>query len=87
MKNLVQRTSLRKFSTHNNQYYIDLEKKYISQHVFTTPVALVKGKGAFVWDAEGNKYQDWLSGVGSVNQGHCHPKIAKAISDQVKTLH
>jgi len=39
-----------------------------------------------VWDVEGNKYYDFLSAYGAVNQGHCHPKITKALTEQANTL-
>lgn len=42
--------------------------------------------GVYVWDVEGNKYFDFLSAYSAVNQGHCHPKIVKALTDQAKKL-
>ncbi|HSH50714.1 MAG TPA: ornithine--oxo-acid transaminase, partial [Bacteroidales bacterium] len=50
------------------------------------PVVLEKGEGVFVWDVEGKKYYDFLSAYSAVNQGHCHPKIVKALSDQAQKL-
>jgi ornithine--oxo-acid transaminase len=50
------------------------------------PVVLSKGEGVFLWDAEGKRYYDFLSAYSAVNQGHCHPKIIKALVDQAKTL-
>ena len=47
---------------------------------------LDRGEGVFVWDAEGKKYYDFLSAYSAVNQGHCHPKIIKALHDQSKKL-
>jgi ornithine--oxo-acid transaminase len=47
---------------------------------------LSKGKGVYVWDVEGKQYYDFLSAYSAVNQGHCHPKIVKALHDQVSTL-
>ena len=40
----------------------------------------------YVWDVEGNRYYDFLSAYSAVNQGHCHPRLVKAISDQAGTL-
>ena len=50
------------------------------------PVALNKGEGVFVWDMEGKRYFDFLSGYSSVNQGHRHPKIVQAMKNQLDLL-
>lgn len=42
--------------------------------------------GIYVWDVEGNKYFDYLSAYSACNQGHCHPKIVKALTDQASKL-
>lgn len=44
-------------------------------------------QGIFMWDIEGKKYYDFLGGFATLNQGHCHPKIIKAMTDQVSRLH
>lgn len=49
-------------------------------------MALCRGKGAYVWDVEGNKYLDFLSAYSSVSQGHCHPKVVNALIDQAQML-
>ncbi len=49
-------------------------------------IALVEGSGTTVWDAEGNEYLDFVSGIAVTNIGHCHPKMVRAIQDQVETL-
>jgi ornithine--oxo-acid transaminase len=49
-------------------------------------VVLEKGRGVFVWDVEGNKYFDFLAAYSAVNQGHCHPKIVKALNRQSEKL-
>ncbi|MDD3788967.1 MAG: ornithine--oxo-acid transaminase [Petrimonas sp.] len=69
-----------------SQQFIDLEDKYGAHNYHPLPVVLSKGKGAFVWDVDGKKYFDFLSAYSAVNQGHCHPKIVKALSDQAETL-
>lgn len=51
------------------------------------PAVLSSGKGVFVYDVDGKKYFDYLSGYSSVNQGHCHPKIIDALVKQVSVLH
>tara|TARA_Y100001935_G_scaffold105768_1_gene87789 strand:- start:166874 stop:168136 length:1263 start_codon:yes stop_codon:yes gene_type:complete len=65
---------------------IALEDKYGAHNYHPLPVVLSKGEGVFVWDPEGNKYYDFLSAYSAVNQGHCHPKIVKALQDQAETL-
>ena len=69
-----------------SQYYIELEEKYGAHNYHPLPVVLTKGEGVFVWDADGKKYYDFLSGYSAVNQGHCHPKIVKAFIDQSQKL-
>lgn len=49
-------------------------------------IALVEGAGTSVWDAEGNEYLDFVSGIAVTNIGHCHPKMVRAVQDQVETL-
>lgn len=50
------------------------------------PVVLQKGEGSLVWDVEGKEYLDCLAAYSAVNQGHCHPKIVKALVDQAQVL-
>lgn len=70
----------------NTQYYLDLEEKYSAHNYHPLPVVLSKGEGIFVWDVEGKKYFDFLSGYSAVNQGHCHPKIISALTEQAQKL-
>lgn len=70
----------------SSQQAIDLENKYGAHNYHPLPVVLAKGKGAFVWDVEGKRYFDFLSAYSAVNQGHCHPKIIKALTDQAQTM-
>ncbi|HKK24763.1 MAG TPA: ornithine--oxo-acid transaminase [Gracilimonas sp.] len=65
---------------------IELEDKYGAHNYHPLPVVLSKGEGVYVWDPEGNQYFDFLSAYSAVNQGHCHPKITKALTDQASTL-
>ena len=65
---------------------IDLENKYGAHNYHPLPVVLSKGEGIYVWDVEGKKYFDYLSAYSAVNQGHCHPKIIRCLSDQAKKL-
>jgi len=68
------------------QDYIALEDKYGAHNYHPLPVVLEKGEGPYVWDVEGNKYFDFLSAYSAVNQGHCHPKIIKALVKQAEVL-
>jgi ornithine--oxo-acid transaminase len=70
----------------NSQDYINREDKYGAHNYHPLPVVLERGEGPFVWDVEGKRYFDFLSAYSAVNQGHCHPKIVKALTDQAQTL-
>jgi len=65
---------------------IALEDKYGAHNYHPLPVVLSRGEGVYVWDVEGKKYYDFLSAYSAVNQGHCHPKIVGAMTEQAKTL-
>ena len=65
---------------------IDLEDQYGAHNYHPLPVVLSKGKGVHVWDAEGNKYYDFLSAYSAVNQGHCHPRIINKLKKQGEEL-
>ena len=69
-----------------SQHYIELEEKHGAHNYHPLPVVLEKGEGVYVWDVEGNRYYDFLSGYSAVNQGHCHPRIVKALVDQASKL-
>lgn len=66
--------------------YIAQEEKYGAHNYHPLPVVLDRGEGIFVWDVEGKKYFDFLSGYSAINQGHCHPKIVDALIEQSKKL-
>lgn len=66
--------------------YIAKEDKFGAHNYHPIPVVLARGEGIFVWDVEGNKYYDFLAAYSAVNQGHCHPKIVKALTEQANTL-
>ncbi|KAG5345030.1 OAT protein, partial [Acromyrmex heyeri] len=72
--------------TLTSQQVFDRESKYGAHNYHPLPVALCKGQGVFMWDIEGKRYFDFLSAYSAVNQGHCHPRIYKALIDQAKTL-
>jgi ornithine--oxo-acid transaminase len=66
--------------------FINTEEKYGAHNYHPLPVVLTKGKGIFLWDVDGKKYYDFLSGYSAVNQGHCHPEILNALIEQAQTL-
>ncbi len=68
------------------QYFIDLEDQYGAHNYKPLDVVLNRGKGVWVWDVDDNKYLDCLSAYSAVNQGHCHPKIMQALTEQAQKL-
>ena len=70
----------------NATKFIDQENKYGAHNYHPLPVVLSRGKGCYLWDVDGKKYFDFLSAYSAVNQGHCHPKIVKDLTDQAETL-
>ena len=69
-----------------SEEFMEMEARYGAHNYHPLPVVLAKGEGAFVWDCEGKRYFDFLSAYSAVNQGHCHPKIIKALKDQADQL-
>jgi len=69
-----------------SQDFIRLEEKYGAHNYHPIDVVIDRGRGVWVWDVEGKKYLDFLSAYSAVNQGHCHPKILKALTDQAQKL-
>jgi ornithine--oxo-acid transaminase len=65
---------------------MDMGLKFGAHNYHPLPVVLERGEGIFMWDVEGKKYYDFLSAYSAVNQGHCHPTIVKALTEQVSTL-
>jgi ornithine--oxo-acid transaminase len=69
-----------------SQHAIDLEERYGAHNYHPLPVVLDSGKGVFVWDVEGKRYYDFLSAYSAVNQGHCHPRLVKAMQEQAERM-
>jgi ornithine--oxo-acid transaminase len=65
---------------------MELEDKFGAHNYKSIPVVLEKGEGVHVWDVEGKQYFDFLSAYSAVNQGHCHPRIVKALITQAQKL-
>jgi ornithine--oxo-acid transaminase len=70
----------------SSQEAILLEEKYGAHNYHPLPVVLTKGEGVYLWDVEGKRYFDFLSAYSAVNQGHCHPRIIRALTEQAKEL-
>ena len=70
----------------NASYYIALEEKYGAHNYHPLPVVIERGQGVYLFDVEGKQYFDFLSGYSAVNQGHCHPAIIKAMTEQASKL-
>jgi len=66
--------------------YMDREARFGAHNYHPIPVVLERGEGIFVWDVEGKKYFDFLSAYSAVNQGHCHPKLVQALTNQAQKL-
>ena len=78
--------TLAKTAHQSTEYFLNLDEKYGAHNYHPLPVVLTKGEGVFVWDVEGKKYFDFLSGYSALNQGHCHPKIIGALVEQAQRL-
>ncbi|KAK7951823.1 ornithine aminotransferase [Apiospora aurea] len=65
---------------------IDAEHKLAAHNYHPLPVVFAKASGVDVWDPEGNQYIDFLSAYSAVNQGHCHPELVKALTEQAGRL-
>ena len=70
----------------NAKDYMDREARYGAHNYHPLPVVLERGEGIFVWDTDGKRYYDFLSAYSAVNQGHCHPKIVGAMTEQARKL-
>lgn len=64
------------------QEYIELENRYGAHNYKPLDVVIARGRGVWVWDVEGRQYMDFLSAYSAVNQGHCHPRILRALVEQ-----
>jgi len=68
------------------QQFLDREEQYSAHNYHPLPVVLNRGEGVFVWDVDGKRYYDFLSGYSAVNQGHCHPRIIATLIEQAQKL-
>lgn len=70
----------------DQQQYIRLEDEFGAHNYKPLDVVLNRGEGVWVWDVDGNKYLDCLSSYSAINQGHCHPKILRTMTEQAQKL-
>ncbi|MEJ8757727.1 ornithine--oxo-acid transaminase [Pontibacter sp. H259] len=70
----------------SSQEAIEIEHKYGAHNYHPLPVVLARGEGVNLWDVEGKHYYDFLSAYSAVNQGHCHPRIINALTEQAQQL-
>jgi len=68
------------------QEFIDLEQRLGAHNYKPLDVVLERGEGVWVWDVDGRRYMDCLSAYSAVNQGHCHPRIGRALIEQARKL-
>ncbi|KAJ0240675.1 Ornithine aminotransferase [Hirschfeldia incana] len=73
-------------SPSSSQRLMELESEFSAHNYHPVPVVFSRGNGSTIWDPEGKKYIDFLAAYSAVNQGHCHPKIIKALQEQVGKL-
>ena len=78
--------SMQDIKTLSSSELIQLENRYGAHNYAPLPVVLSRGEGVYLWDVEGKKYYDFLSAYSAVNQGHCHPRILKALQEQAVRL-
>jgi len=65
---------------------ITLENKYGAHNYHPIPGVIERANGIYMWDTDNHKYFDFLAAYSAVNQGHCHPKIINALTDQARKL-
>jgi acetylornithine/N-succinyldiaminopimelate aminotransferase len=83
---IVENPTLESSSSASFEHIAELERKYLLSTYNRYPVVLARGKGVFLYDIEGKKYLDFVSGLGVNALGHAHPRIVKTIRDQAARL-
>ena len=73
-------------ATGRSKHYLELEEKYSAHNYHPLPVVIDRGEGCYVWDVEGKRYFDFLSGYSALNHGHCHPQIVQVFIEQARKL-
>src|SRR5207237_9349331 len=65
-----------------NRELVQRAQAVLFQNYRTQPIALVRGEGTHVWDADGKRYLDFIGGIATVSVGHCHPRVRAALMEQ-----
>jgi ornithine--oxo-acid transaminase len=73
-------------ATTRSSELMELEYRYNAHNYHPLPIVIERGQGVHVWDIEGKQYYDFLSAYSAVNQGHCHPRIIRALTEQAQKL-
>ncbi len=73
-------------ATSVSQTFIDMEEQYGAHNYHPLDVVIERGEGVWVWDVEGRKFLDCLASYSAVNQGHCHPRIMAAVTEQIRRV-
>lgn len=79
-------TTSSRYHSSSTEGAIEAENKYAAHNYHPLPVVFARAQGADVWDPEGKHYIDFLSAYSAVNQGHCHPELVKALTEQAGRL-
>ena len=69
-----------------NQELVKRAQSVLFQNYRTQPIALVRGEGSWVWDADGKKYLDFIGGIATVSVGHANPRVREALMEQARLL-
>src|SRR5438045_9178261 len=69
-----------------NQELVKRAQSVLFQNYRTQPIALVRGEGSWVWDADGKKYLDFIGGIATVSVGHAKPRVREALMEQSRLL-
>src|SRR3954467_14971228 len=69
-----------------NRELIDRSKKVLFQNYRTQPIALLRGEGTFVYDADGKRYLDFIGGIATVSVGHANPRVREALIEQSRLI-
>ncbi|KAI2637310.1 ornithine aminotransferase [Xylaria nigripes] len=79
-------TGSSKYHASSTKSAIATEQKFAAHNYHPLPVVFTRAQGVHVWDPEGKHYLDFLSAYSAVNQGHCHPELVKALTEQAGRL-
>ncbi|KAB8337171.1 hypothetical protein FH972_021475 [Carpinus fangiana] len=79
-------SALSRYHCASTEETFQLEHEYAAHNYHPLPIVFARASGCNVWDPEGKQYLDFLSAYSAVNQGHCHPELVKALTEQASRL-